>query len=87
MLTWDKGEKIRADLLDRSKAFYKVDRGILLNKVEYYGVWVKMFLLLKSYPTEINQMFCIWGNVSTYDNIDATAISLVIFDIWKLSAE
>ena len=38
MLTWDKGEIIRADLLDRSKAFYKVDRGILLNKVEYYGV-------------------------------------------------
>ena len=45
--TFHKGEVLCAILLDLSKVFDSVDRGILLKKLEVHDVRVKSFLLLK----------------------------------------
>ena len=43
MSTFDNCESIYAVLLDVSKAFDCVDKGILLDKLEYYGIREKCF--------------------------------------------
>ena len=66
--TFDKGEAVCALLLDISKAFDCMDRGILLKKLECYGIRGKMFLLLKS--GKIN----FWKNINFDVKIDKTIV-------------
>ena len=49
---FDKGEEVCAVILDLSKEFNSVDRKILLNRLECYGVGEKMQLFIKSNLTE-----------------------------------
>ena len=66
---FDKGEAVCAILLDLSKAFDSVDRKILLNKLECYGIRGKMQLLIKSYLTERKQFVKFCGYESTCEKI------------------
>ena len=49
---FDKGEEVCAVILDLNKEFNSVDRKILLNRLECYGVREKMQLFIKSNLTE-----------------------------------
>ena len=68
-----KGEAVCAALLDLSKAFDSLDRRILLNKLECYGVRGKMQLLIKSYLTEREQYVNFCRYESTCEKIDVGA--------------
>ena len=68
--SFDEGNAVCAILLDLSKAFDCVDRKILLNKLEYYGIRGKMHKLLESYLTERKQFVDFAGYVSTCESIE-----------------
>ena len=70
LYTFDKGEALCAVLIDLSKAFDCVDRGVLLDKLEGYGIRGKISLLLKSYLGERKQFVSFGGYESTCKNID-----------------
>ena len=67
---FDKGEAVCAVLLDLSKAFDTVDRRILLNKLECYGIRGKMQSLIKSYLDQRKQFVNFSGYESTCEKID-----------------
>ena len=52
---FDKGDSVCAVFLNFNKAFNKVDRNILLRKLECYGVIGNMHLLISSYLDERKQ--------------------------------
>ena len=68
--SFDEGNAVCAVLLDLSKAFDCVDRKILLNKLEYYGIRGQMLKLLESYLSERKQFVDFGGYVSTCKSID-----------------
>ena len=68
--SFDKGNAVCAVLLDLSKAFDCVDRKILLNKLENYGIRGKMLKLLESYLTDRKQFVDFAGYVSTCEDIE-----------------
>ena len=68
--SFDDGNAVCAVLLDLSKAFDCVDRKVLLNKLEYYGIRGKMHKLLESYLTERKQFVDFAGYVSTCESIE-----------------
>ena len=68
--SFDKGNAVCAVLLDLSKAFDCVDRKILLNKLENYGIRGKMLKLLESYLTDRKQFVDFAGYASTCENIE-----------------
>ena len=68
--SFDKGNAVCAVLLDLSKAFDCVDRKILLDKLENYGIRGKMLKLLESYLTDRKQFVDFAGYASTCENIE-----------------
>ena len=66
--SFDKGNAACAVFLDLSKAFNCVDRKILLNKLEYYGIRGKMLKFFELYLTERKQFIDFAGHTSTCEN-------------------
>ena len=67
--SFNKGNAVCAVLLDLSKVFECVNRKILLNKLEYYGIMEKMLKFLELYLTERKQFVEFAGYVSTCESI------------------
>ena len=67
---FDKGNAVCVVLVDLRKAIDCVDRNNLLNKLEYYGIRVKMLKLIESYITEKIQFVDFAGYISTCESLE-----------------
>ena len=70
--------------LDYAKAFDKVDHGVLLNKLETFGICGKLGEWLHSFPTNRRHHVRIPGGVSKSDNVPSgvpqgTVLSPLLF--------
>ena len=68
--SFNKGNAVCAVLIDLSKTFDYVDRKILLNKLEHYGIRGKMLKILESYLTDRIQFIDFAGYTSTCENVE-----------------
>ena len=70
MSSFGGGNAVCAVLFDLSKRFDCVDRKILLNKLEYYGIRGQMLKLLELYLSVRKKFVDFAGYVSTRKSID-----------------
>jgi len=65
---FDQKEKIQISCCDLSKAFDAVDHGILIRKLEFYGIRGMPLELFQSYLSDRCQSVC-WKNVLSAENL------------------